>query len=333
MSAALAVSNYCTTLADELGGGWNRFWFTPSDPLPASVLRIPVGLLALLYVASFTPDLSEWMGPGGWLPPGSVARLTGADPLPGNAGELVFRPSPFNYCTADWQAWTVHAICLAVVAAFVAGFWTRLTGWLAAIAVLSYIHRNPLLTDQFEAVLAPMLLYLAIAPSGAYFSLDRCVLGRDCSARAEEDWSATLGLRLIQVHLAGFFLISALAKLSTGTSDMHTWWVGEALWSLIGKTESRLVDLSALRDGLFFVNFWTHAVVLYELAFVPLIWSPLARPILIGVGIVLWISLALVTGLILYTALMLVLPFAFVPAETWRMLGCADAGHAEPEKA
>jgi hypothetical protein len=320
MSASLALTEYAASLADEVGAGWNRFWFTPSDPLPASVLRIPVGLLALAWVGSFTPELVEWLGPQGWLPPASVAQLTGAVPLPGMTGEMVFRPSPFNYLAEAWQVWVVHSLCLAAVFAFTAGLWARITGPLAALAVLSYIHRDPFITDQFEALLVPALIYLAIAPSGAYLSLDRCLLGRDCSSAAPADWTATLALRLLQIHLTAFFLLSALAKLSAGTEGLHAWWLGEAAWSLIAKTDSRVVDLSGLRDSLFLVNFWTHAIVAYELAFVPLAWSPLLRPLVLAAGVIVWTSIALVTGLFLYCVLMIVLTFAFVPAEGWRML-------------
>src|SRR5205085_2642600 len=36
---------YWTTLAARFGEGWNRFWFTPSDPLSLGVLRIGIGLI------------------------------------------------------------------------------------------------------------------------------------------------------------------------------------------------------------------------------------------------------------------------------------------------
>ena len=92
----------------------------------------------------------------------------------------------------------------------------------------------------------------------------------------------------------------------------------ELEWSLIAKTDSRVVDLSDLRGSLFVVNFWTHAIVAYEPAFIPLAWSPLFRPLVLAAGVVVWISIAVLTGLFLYACLMIVLTFAFVPADNWR---------------
>ena len=70
------------------------------------------------------------------------------------------------------------------------------------------------------------------------------------------------------------------------------WWQGTAVWWLMARPDSRLVDLTGLsRMGLAFeylVNFFTHAIVLYELCFVFLIWNPLARPILLVVGAFVW---------------------------------------------
>ena len=35
-----AISDYFKTLSDRFGNAWNRFWFTPSDPITLAVLLV-----------------------------------------------------------------------------------------------------------------------------------------------------------------------------------------------------------------------------------------------------------------------------------------------------
>ncbi len=67
-----ALFRYCRDFSNHTGEAWNRFWFAPSDPYTASVMRILVGLLACWWLAIWTLDLSKLLGPEGWL---SVARM------------------------------------------------------------------------------------------------------------------------------------------------------------------------------------------------------------------------------------------------------------------
>ena len=69
--------------AEVFGERWNRFWFTPADPLPAAVLRIVIGLLAAAHFVDLGRSLSLWYASDGALPPAAVGRLlklTGGDP-------------------------------------------------------------------------------------------------------------------------------------------------------------------------------------------------------------------------------------------------------------
>jgi hypothetical protein len=128
-----------------------------------------------------------------------------------------------------------------------------------------------------------------------------------------------LSIRLIQVHTAMFFLMMGLTKLNG-----EGWWDGVAIWNLLAQTQSRPVDLTFFQRagqlGEFFVNFWTHAVVYYELAFPILIWNRHARPLVLGIGVVLWLSLVLASGLLLFGLTMLAATAAFISAETYRAL-------------
>ena len=98
----------------------------------------------------------------------------------------------------------------------------------------------------------------------------------------------------------------------------QVWWAGEAVWWVMARTESRLVDLTGLSTSMYVINLWTHAIVLFELMFPLLVWNRLARPLLLTLAVLLWIPLALLTGAVSFCALMLVANLAFLPPDAFR---------------
>jgi hypothetical protein len=302
-------NGYFAELTSGVGRGWNRFWFEPADPLPCAVLRVAVGLVALLHLLTLGIDLEAWYGRQGLLPPEAVATLVGNGATPN------YHFSYLNYLSRPAELWIAHGLAIAVAAAFTLGLLTRLSGLLTAAAVLAYVHRAPMIAGHVEPVLVFLLLYLCIGPSGSFLSLDslwRRRRGLETTDEAPSLW-ANLSLRMIQVHVAMFYLMMGLTKLYG-----DAWWGGFAIWHLAAQTQSRPLDLTFLRRSEYFVNFWTHAIVYFELAFPILIWNRLARPLLAGLSVVLWISLILVTGLVTFGLAMIVANLAFLPAEWLR---------------
>lgn len=300
---------YFAELVDSFGRGWNRFWFAPSDPLPCSILRIAVGLLVVGHLLSLTAGLDRWYARNGMLPPASVRTL-----VAGESGETYYHPSWFNYL-GPTETRIVHGLAIAVAVAFTFGLYARVSGLLTLVALLAYIHRLPLLAGHVEPVLVFLLAYLAIGPSDAYLSIGSWLRSRSGTVVSQPPPSflATLSLRLIQVHLAAFIAMMGLTKLNG-----NAWWDGDAIWHLVAQTHSRPLDLTWLRNHELLVNFWTHAVVYYELAFPVLIWNRFTRPLLLLVGIPLWLAIIPVTGLTLFALTMLAATLAYVPGDAWR---------------
>ncbi len=289
-------------LVATCGANWQRFWFTPSDVTTVCVLRILTALAAFGYVLSFTPDMMTWFGAGGLLPTPTVGELTND-----------FHPSYLSLLDAPVALWSAHALGLVVVAAFLLGLLTRVMSVLTLVVVLSYIHRAPMLAGQFESVLSMLLLYLCLAPCGRLWSIDGWLVNRRSRGQVwlAPSTAATVSIRLIQVHLVLWYFTMGLTKLAG-----ETWWTGDAVWWLITRTESRLVDMTSLHRSYYLVNLWTHAIVVYELSFGLLIWNRLARPILLGLSLVMWISLALITGMISFCLVMLIANVAFLAPHT-----------------
>jgi hypothetical protein len=264
-----------------------------------------VGLAALYYHVSFFGSLGRWFGPGGLLPIEIVQQLY---------GPAAWRISPLLWTDSPTALWVFQLAGFVVLAALAVGICCRVTSVLALLVVLSYAHRAPLLIGAFEPVLSMLLLYLCLAPSGEYLSVDRWWRARRGSLPDRlPSVAANVSLRLIQVHLAGFYVLMGLSMLAA-----QAWWKGEALWWLIARTETRLVDLTWLHQHPFAINLWTHATVTLTLVFGVLVWNRLARPLLLGLTVVFWVPLALVTGLLAFFTLLVIADVAFLDPETLR---------------
>ncbi|MGH7139644.1 MAG: hypothetical protein ACREHD_28220, partial [Pirellulales bacterium] len=145
---------YFQTLGGEWTRGWNRFWFTPSDPLVLGVMRIAVGAIALYLVATYTPDLDRYFGQNGLLPVSVLASLE--EPtrddlqlVPPQVREAVPRQYRFSYLDRIHESaglTAAHLAGLAVLTLFTLGIFTRVTAVASLIVFLSYLHRGPMLT-------------------------------------------------------------------------------------------------------------------------------------------------------------------------------------------
>ncbi len=296
------VTDYFSRLAAGFGQGWTRFWFIPRDPATLSVVRVLTGLVAVYLHATLAFDLVNLFGPDGLLPASDIGPIEGD------------RLSYLYAFSQPGELWAVHLIGLALLALFTIGLWTRVTTVLALVVFLSDVNRAPMITSLTEPIVAMVMFYLCFAPSGAWLSIDSLLArrsrdGAEAGGRpAAPSTMATIATRLIQVHLAMLVAMMGLSKLMG-----ETWWSGEAMWWLIARYDSRMVDFTRLRDAPQLVDLWAHVVVLFELAFPVLIWVPLARPLLLGLGVVVWTSLALVTGDVPFALMMCIASLAFVP--------------------
>ena len=289
-----ATTRYLTGLNAAVAQGWNRFWFSAADVRPLCVLRILVGAFSFFWCVSFTPTLVDWFGPNGLVPKEMLLDMGFDQPFHWSLLSMASTPS---------ELWIIHVLCLIAIGFFTAGLFTRISGIATFVALVSYIHRGPMITSQQEPVLTMLVLYLCLAPIGTFFSLDRWL---GLNKRPTRSIMANLAIRLGQIHLVGFYLMMGTNKLVG-----EAWWGGDAIWWLSARPESRLFEWSILDGNLILVNGWTLAVVAFELSFPVLIWNRWLRPLMIVVSVVMWSALAFVTGMFGFCATMIVANLVF----------------------
>ena len=298
-----------STWSQQWQQAWEQFWFTPADPRPLAVLRIVVGLAAVVYLWSFSYDLVRWFGPHGLLPQETVNLVAR-----GPDQRDVYRFSLLSLARSPAELWAVHIAAIAAAAALTVGLATRASAVLTLVGVLSYIHRAPVIGGLLDPVLSMFLCYLCIAPAGACCSLDR-LLGMPAWLCGSDRPSvaATIPLRLMQIHLAALYAVMGAAKLYG-----NAWWDGEAIWLLIAQTHSRPVDLTGLRTWPYLLGGWTHLVAYTHLGFAALIWSRLTRPIILALAALVWLSLIPVTGQTLFCLFMIAASIVYLPGAVAR---------------
>jgi hypothetical protein len=299
-----AVGTYFSTLGERIGAAWNRFWFAPSDPFNLCVIRVLTGAIALALYLTYIADLEQLFGPNGLLSENTVLHLRGSI--------KVF--SIFDYANSPSSLWFFFWAGATALALFTIGLFTRVTAVLALVAVLSLIHRGPSLARPVDDIIAMLMFYLCLGPCGAALSIDSWLRRRHQPSKSERvhlpplSWGATVATRLIQVHLSVIYFLMAIAKLKS-----PVWWSGTAVWGLLAKPESRLIELPWLADPkwIYLLNAWTLAIVFFELAFSLLIWIKIARPLLLTLAVPLWISTALLTGMTSWALAMLAANLVF----------------------
>ena len=322
----LAIGGYFRTLCTRFGNGWTRFWFAPSDPLTLGVIRILTAGVALALYLTYLPDLERLFGPGGLLSRDDMLRIR--DNVP------VF--SIFDYARSSATLWLFYWAGAVALALMLIGLFTRVTAVLALVAVLSLIHRGPMLARPVDEIIAMLMFYLCLGPCGRTLSLDAWIRhwrsgSHDSAAprllpNSLASSGATISTRLMQIHLSAIYFAMALAKLRGGI-----WWDGSAVWDLMARPEYPLVSIAAMGQsdaGWYLINAWTLAIVVFELCFALLIWNRLARPLLLGISLVMWLGTALLTGMVSFAFIMLVANLAFVPASTFRRSGRSVAAKA-----
>jgi hypothetical protein len=355
LSIVKALLGYLAGLPRAIVRAWDRFFFTPKDPILLGIIRILVGSIVLYVHLSSTSEALNFVGPEAWIDAEALPELaTLADkerrfnPTQeekeralqtdldiAEVAKSFMRQYGFSiwYVVTDpkWVMVTYYAGIVCVLL-FTLGLFTRVTSVLSWAFHLSYLHRSVVIWFGMDAMFSFMLLYLALSPCNAVFSLDRVlarvIKGRPLPPAAPSSW-ATVCLRLIQLHMCVVYFISGVAKLKG-----ESWWVGLATWQTMnaplfneGLPTEWMTDTRLGEWFWHYVSFGTTYLTLaFEIAFPFLIWNRHLRPWLIAAAVVMHGGIAVFMGLGGFGAIMLTNCLAFVPPAGARWFLASLAG-------
>jgi len=284
---------------------WMGFWFAPSSLGQLALLRIGVGLVLLftLFVGSF--DIQAHYSLNGW---GDQLTLRDMDPV-------AWPFSLFDWFSNDFWMWIVQVLALLAALAFVLGVIPTWTGGLSAVFLLSYAHRNPTVALGLDGLLLMGVFYLVLTPSGRVFSVLDGIgpAGRPATplgnpADTGPNW-AGFPIRVLQVHLALLYFFSGLGKLSPD------WLAGVVFWHPRVAETGLPLAYEFMQAHPQLTVFVIYGAVLFQLFFAVFIWMPRFRYWMLGAAVVLHLAVGILWGKLPFNLLMLILDFAFVPAQ------------------
>lgn len=313
------LKNYLRDAGAAAVGGWDRFWFTPTDPATYCLIRVLAGTMLFYTHAVWTLEFDAFFGPHPWLAK-NLARGIESGP---------YAWSHFFWIDSISLLWAIHLAALVVLAMFALGLWSRATSILAFLITVSYANRVPAAQFGLDNINGLLALYLMVGPSGACYSLDRWLADRKAaklgrggatqltavakstaatkSAGTAKSTGANIGIRLIQLHMCVIYLFAGLGKLKG-----DTWWDGTAMWFAVANYEYQSIDMTWIADWPLLAALLTHTAVWWEATYPALVWPRYTRPIVIALAVPLHLGIALFLGMMTFGLVMLIGNAAFI---------------------
>jgi uncharacterized membrane protein YphA (DoxX/SURF4 family) len=286
------------------------FFTRPTSPMPLAVFRIGVAgvLLAQDFVLSdFVSALYGQYGYIQWLVGSAIASPN----MPTIEGfyELVgiYGIEPRG---ATFILFFLHIIlCIFLLL----GVCTRMAAFLLWIVDMCFMNSGILLTYGLGSFLHIALFYCAAMPVGSAISVDNLFTKR----RVTPSVWATASIRVLQIHLCIVYFTAGLSKLSG-----LQWWQGEAIWRSVVQPRFMQFDL------LWLANYPTVPLLLglltfsFQTSYPVFVWWRRTRQLCVVGAIVFHLAIALVLGLWLFSAIMIVFDVAaFGALERYHSIG------------
>lgn len=275
------MSDGAAHATDRIADRWLAFWFEPADPRPLAVVRILAAGIGLLLLWSYAGDVQTWFGPGGLIDTGTAA-----------AWRSPFGFSLYDFATSAAAVRILFGVTVLVFVLLLVGLGTPVVSLVAPILWASLLHRGPMLAGPADDCLAVLLWCLAVGRPGRALSVDRLLADRSGRPPSSPSIRCRIAAGLLLVHATAIAAAAALAQLKG-----DVWWNGTAAWWLTVRQESPVLDLTGLYDrSEYLMNFVTHAIPLWEIAFAVGIWPAVTRWTVARAGLVAWPLIGLLAG-------------------------------------
>lgn len=291
---------------------WERAFLAEVDARPLAAPRIAVGLLVLLTLTHWLPDVRSAFTDAGWLPAEAARQLMD----PWHWSILHFVTSPAGVLAFVWLG-VLAAVTMTL------GLFSRTSAVVCAVVLASIHVRNPVLLYGADTVMRLLVIYTAVGRCGAVWSIDALVrrrrerLGRLRGGRVhgpvvDHATTPVFPLRLVQIQVCTIYVVTASARVPG-----HNWHEGTALWyGLVNPMYSRFNPAGEpLADALVpLLTVMTWITLYWEFAFPVLVPFRWGRRIALGFGVLIHGGIAVFLDIQWWGPVMLIGYLAFVPA-------------------
>lgn len=281
----------------EVWTAWDRFWFSPSDPATLGLIRILAGAMLLYTHFVWMLDLEGFFGANGLLSKEFVYRYH----------DSAFAWSHLYWLQSPVLLWVTHLCSLVIFASLMLGFRSRSSAILAALLTISYAHRASGALFGLDQINGFLATYLAVGPCGDAFSIDAWLARKRGRPDRKPSVPCNIAVRLMQIHLCIVYLFAGCGKLYG-----QSWWEGTALWGALANYEYQTVDMTWMASRMWMIECITHVTLMWEIAYVALIWPRLSRPVMLFLAVPLHLGIAVCMGMVTFGLMMLVANLSFV---------------------
>jgi hypothetical protein len=263
------------TFVRLLWNQWESFWLKPLDTQIIQLYsKLFAGILILQYLLRFKN--LEFYNEKSVLPNGEELNLI--DPL--------LRPLWSWHWWPDSWAPLANLAFILLCFLIIIGRAPRPVAFLAWVLHMGFMHRNWAAGMGVDTMVSVFLFYLSFV---------------DLKAQNGGDLISRVMIRMSQMHLGIIYFYTGVEKFR-GVS----WWEGTALWTTFSNPQMTLIDLSWMHHFPTLIAVLTHATVLFELMFLPLVWNSKTRPSILIMGLLFHLGIALFLGLWAFAGVMLV---------------------------
>ena len=291
----------------DRGGARRLLFLEASSFKPLAIFRIGIALVLLAQAQvlwRYRDLLLDEFGPIPWV---LSDRLL--DPLLPKLSLFAAWLAPYGWSSADVVTafLAIHAIAAALL---LVGLGTRAAAVVAWATYLPIRYSAHLYFYGIGGMLLIALFYCVVLPVGREWSLDA---RRRSLAPGEHDaLDASLSVVVLRIHMCIVYLAAGVAK---AVGDQ--WWTGDAIWRAISMPRFQQLDLLGLVQIPFLLQVVTVGAVLVQIAYPVLVWTRLRAAIVLFAEL-LHVAIAVVMGLWLFSAVMMVLNIAAFGESVWK---------------
>jgi hypothetical protein len=213
-------------------------------------------------------DFRAWYTETGYIPTAMLERWNGG----------MFRFNLLENVTNPDVAAVFYGLTLLAALFTALGLFTRISSIALLVGVTTLHHRAPDILHSGDTLVRAMLLYIAVAPSGAAVSLDRYFALKRGAAPAVPPDVSLWPQRMMQIQVAILYFTTVWHK------SFGNWWLnGTATWYPPQLDEFDRFPVPAFFDQQPMLAITTYGTLIVELALATLVFAkPLRKWVLIG---------------------------------------------------